>query len=575
MLFARAWENPVVYRTIISEIAPRRIGFTLAALHAVLAGIVLTCLASSVNVSEWRSTVEAIGRGGFVHGALQTGIFALLVLLIPMRLSGLIDRVRREGCFDEVVASGISPLRIAAGGWLIGAACAGLFIATTIPYAAFCIFLEGIGPGEILLAYGIQFLYANVMILAALALAIFWGMRAAAYGSLIAFGTIGLIGGLPAPSAVALLGPVRWFLGPTLLAQAAQGDRRQLALLGSPILGGSEVPAWLLGPALWILLGSAALCLILAGPAHPFAPGLNSFGTVTTGKRRRGGKRRRSPIVRRIEVAFLYRNLPRRWARRAFGLRLLAVLGLFLIVETAGIGIAFNPDPIESSSGRQLASAALGLIVGPVVIIELLLAQGAGLRSRKEIVGRIRAARVVWWDLAFFAGIAISFVVAAAPVIIDLWFPGRGLVLGDARREAFVTSFSSGFFVLALFLAVLHLLARVLSHFLALPSHVAVISYGMVLVMVLVPVLLLQPMTEVGAGHAAVRTILPAFPLPALEMAMTPPGDRRPVALGESLDDLSLFFIIYGAAFVGLFYLNVFLDVLSRRRPRPEIEHAT
>lgn len=558
----RLWENPVFYRALVSERTGRRVGVVFGLLHLVVAGGLIYFLATAL---ESQVACE-IGRGRYLYVLLQTGIFGLLVTVIPLQLAGFIDRIRKEGCFDEVVVSGIPPLRIAAGGWGVGAIFAGLFLATTLPYAVFCLYLGGLGLGDLLTGYAIQAAYANVVILGVVAAAILGGTRAAIYGGLGLFATVGLVGGLAIPSAVAHLGPVRLFLAPILRAEAFSSDPQDWLLYGPPSLYGRALHDGIYAPALWILLAAGLLALLAAGPSHAFLPGLNSFGTVTTARRIGRRRRRLSGLVRRIEVAFLYRNRPPWVERRAFAIRSLGKLAFFVLIEVLGVGIAYAPVVVGAGRVEMLAALALCLIVAPVFLLDLAFAEGAGSRDRVERIGPFRHRRVVWWDLVFVLGILLGILLALGPVGLEPLRRGWGTSLGRRGTEEFLLLFGQGLSVLVPVLIVLHLFARLLSPVSPLSSHVVFLGVLAAGIGLLLPSLLLEPLVSVGAVGKWGSWLLAASPVPALTTALS----RMDYwATTEWL----AFLWFQGGVILGLLTACTLLGGMARRARRPEVGH--
>ncbi|MBN1422845.1 MAG: hypothetical protein JXP34_28975, partial [Planctomycetes bacterium] len=533
-------ENPVVYRTIASGFTGRRVAFLLGFFHIVIGGLLIAFLGMAMGVFHWRMLEYAIGWGPYTHAILQTGIFGLLVLLLPLRLSRLIDGPRRDGCFAEVVAAGISPHRIAAGGAIVGAGYAGFLIATTIPYAVFCYLLGDLAVGDVLLAYAAQAGFALVVIVAAVAAAILSGARAAA-GVSILLGGLGLLGVLEVPAAAAWFTPVRFFLGPILTSTAGNEfmEERVKALFGPPTLCLNEIPAWIYGPGLWILVAVAGLCLILAGPAHDFRPGF---------------ARRARPV----EVAFLYRNLPARSAGKAFFLRAFALSAIFVAIACAGVGLAYEPQLVERVKTQRIALRALGWIVAPLGILDIIAIQGAGLRRRIEGIGPIRASRGAWWDLFFILSLALCFLLAVGPALLGLESTGGPRAQVARNMEDLLPSLAWGFAALGLFLAELHLLARALSHIFVLPSRARIICAITAAVALLAPLVVLEPLYSSAVLGDWARDAMGLFPGPAVTRAVT---------LGElDYKVLPLLIAVHGSLLGLLGVANLILGHRARRR---------
>ena len=328
---SRFFENPVVGRDLAAALTGPVLGLVLAIVAAV-------CLATHLGCYTffWAfSSIDRIDAGALLVAWLGIVSYCLLLFFLPLRVSGLIEGSRHGKAFDQIVVTGMSPLRVSLGQWALGLVYATLILLTTLPFQIFAYRFEGVTIAEISEGYALLFCYANVIIATTLGL----GVTRREWAAVPFVMILGVIaGGISAspflPTTVRELTPVGHFVGilfestPVISGGMPRGI---LAMLGSsPSLFSLYVPLVLFRPLLWLALIFPSGVLILLGPAQRLRPGLDIFGAaVLPGDVKRRFRRGRGGLIRRVEMAFYYENRPRWCAGWDFPLR--ALIGVLVV----------------------------------------------------------------------------------------------------------------------------------------------------------------------------------------------------------------------------------------------------
>ncbi|HBP22395.1 MAG TPA: hypothetical protein DEA08_32025 [Planctomycetes bacterium] len=418
-----AWDNPSAEadaRTILSS--PKVGGWLgLEVLLLIVVGA-STLLIAPAEEREIRDLLEVNGAGAVLIDASFLLMAALFTLLFPFRAAGLLEGPRWRGYLDQVITTGVSPLRYFAGKWATTQPLlAGLLLAA-LPFVMLYGLLGGANWGRVVVGFALLFLYANLILAVVCGLSALLHEVAAVVVTLAIFVGLFALSVLPVPSVIGSFTPVRYFIQP-MIAPLGGAEAAMLAkVYGDPNLLGLHVP-WLLWVVLsWAALaGCAALCCAL-GPLHTFVPCLNNFGAlVFPGDKKRFRFRKVRPfLTRRTELAFLFDNRsPRigRWALPLRALQLSFVLGgLALVLFSAAFA-----NPVMS----LIVHEAVFVMHTSATVIVLVLALFLLTSGRVQSLARFRLAGLriplFVFDLAVFMGLLAGLVVLHLAVFSLSW----------------------------------------------------------------------------------------------------------------------------------------------------------
>jgi len=337
-----ATDSPTLTRDMQSLLSAWRVGVWFLLLNLTL-GITLAIfifLSIYANDNDFISVVEGLGLGQFLTLAVMGGIGALCTIFIPLRASGLFEGARWARIFDQIISSGISPLRYFFGKIAAQNVFFGLIILAAFPYIIFCLSFDYGKLGFFITSLLLLWVYANVLTLVTLASSIFKHEIMAVLGVIIAYGLCYLIACWPLPPVLALVSPATHFLSPVWNIMVERN--------GSPPWGDCSsldfaVSGWQisLGSAELFLLGSlatAVVCLgvMLVGPVQCLNKHNSTFGEVVMPGdcKRKSMFRRRFALCRQAEMSFFYENRSD-WIKRWEGV--IRHVGLFGGLTTLAI----------------------------------------------------------------------------------------------------------------------------------------------------------------------------------------------------------------------------------------------
>lgn len=364
----RLGENPHVGRQLASSFTAGKLAMTFQLVAGTL--LVANGVALGNLVTDESGLLARGGAGRFLGFLSFLVLQGLLTLILPVRTLGAIDGPRVDRVFDQVVVTGLSPIRLHLGNWALTFLFGLGVLATSLPFLLNAYLLGGISSGEILAGYALLAAYSVLVITLTLAFSLQERERViAALASLLLL-IVSLVGVAPVPPALALLTPLRTFARPLLE--------------GTPVVSSWHVDPtvhlWTLSPLayqilLWCLvtlLCAGALCL---GPALRFGPELSSFGSAAGegGGRRPFFRNARVLLERRVELRFFYENRPR-WIDSIEAPYRLVSSGLLMFVLWCLItGSCFPAGPSFGalSFPRSLPHVLSVLLTGLVLFIGL------------------------------------------------------------------------------------------------------------------------------------------------------------------------------------------------------------
>lgn len=307
-----AWtlENPILERLL----ATRYTGLSLGLVYLLVTGVLLVTDVILLANSAHLGPAGSLRTGQLLHGIHCLVLTGLITVLVPSKVAGAgaIDGLRTDRALDQLVVTGVSPVRYLFGnlalGWLYGLS----FLFVSLPFEMHAWLLGGVSLGGIAAGFGMLALYSGFLVTVTLGLIVREPERHAALGVVV----LGLIAGslafAPLPAALAELTPVRFFLRQDPLWGPWVGLDPRL-LRQDPVIFFGTVPLGIYPMLLWTFLSLPFVLLVLTGPSHRFRRGQDNFGGSTS---RSGGKDRwlsafGGGLGRRVDLAFLYENRPR------------------------------------------------------------------------------------------------------------------------------------------------------------------------------------------------------------------------------------------------------------------------
>jgi len=378
-------ENPLVGRQMATHLTGGRLGVA----FFLLTGTLLTAdiITFSAVLMTHREGLVPDEAGRMLSGVNWLVLLGLLIIALPLRVAGAIDGPRMDRVFDQVVVTGVSPLRIQLGNWALAFIYALGILVVSLPFQAYAYMLGGVSLRDLALGYGTLALYSNLIIAVALGLGIVEREWVGVPVTIFVFAIAGLICVAPVPGVFGLTTPVRQFL------RAFADVQPLLRYWGvDPIIYVWSVPAEVFAPVSWVLLAAPFLLPVLLGPSHRFLPGLNNFGNVVLpgDRKRRFFRKVRISLTRRVELAFFYENRPPWLSGLDYPLRSLLAIGAVLLALGIVVGLCFRGSPAvghELSLSRDPAWAVSVLVTGAIVFLAVLLFGDS--RSRRSWSERI------------------------------------------------------------------------------------------------------------------------------------------------------------------------------------------
>lgn len=347
-------ENPLVGRHLSTVLTAPRFGLVCGFVAIVLLAADTIAIAFLGLASSTPELMRG-GAGGFLHVLHGILLHAILVIFLPIRVTGAIDVPRLEKSFDQIVVTGLSPLRLCAGNWALASAFALVVLLVSLPFEVNALALGGVDLQGILAGHAVLFLHANLIIVCAIGFGMLEREQVATPLTIIFFALAAFLGSNPStPAELAWVSPIRFFLN-----SLSAPERLGSAWKASPFFFSTEVSKDLYPFLLWPLLVTAWIIILALGPLHRFTPGMDNFGNVVLGGDRRAKlfRRLRARLTRRTEMAFFYENRPRWLERWDFVLRSLIVCGGAFLAWGIVTGLLFRGLPAVQTQLRFFRDA--------------------------------------------------------------------------------------------------------------------------------------------------------------------------------------------------------------------------
>lgn len=437
------WDNPSAEQDARTILVSPKVGLWLGL--EVLLIIIATVVALFVlpeEEDEFRRIVVAVGTGPYLTLVTLGVVTLFLTLIVPLRAVGLLEGPRWRGYLDQVVTTGITPLRYFLGKWATSQPFFLALLGASLPFVTLFGLLGGATLGRTLAAYGLLYLYANLLLVFAAGLGVVVHEVGALITTWLAFGLAQLLATLPAPSSLACFSPLRFILQPVVAAAAGSGAPIALRLYGDAHVLGLDVPwvAWALG--CWTVLAAAMAVACVVGPPHAFLPGVNNFGAVVLhGDSKRAFLRRLRPFVtRRVELAFLFENRGPRLVRWTLPLNALSQAALLGLLAVTVLPVGLDPALVGTIPELEVVLGLQSVLVAIVFGVALyVMRSGRMAAAAHASIGGLRVPHLV-----FDAGVMVGFcglvVLVFALGYADCW---RALVTVAATPRGWRQSFES------------------------------------------------------------------------------------------------------------------------------------
>ncbi len=419
-LAAAVADNPSAELDLRSLLVAPKLGALLGAEVLLLGALLVGFLQGDLQ-----EVLTRRDRGDLPIAVVLLIVTLLLTWVVPARTQGLLEGPRRRGYMDQIVTTGVSPLRYYAGRWWATQPLLLMVLGTSLPFVLLLGLLGGADWARTAATYGLLYAYGNLLVVVTFGLGVVMHEVAAMLLTQVTFTALSLLQLAPLPSTVAAWTPSRWIVAP--FAPLFAGSEAALfeRLYGPATPFGLEVPwpVWALG--LWALLAGAAAIDCLLGPLHAFVPGLNNFGLVVLPQDQKKTRlsRFRPLLTRRIELAFLFENRGPRLVRATLPLRTLQQLALLSLFATLAFAVAFDEQVIQELRLGELRVVHGGVAAG-LLVLSLFAFSNDRLRSLQQLpVGPWRLPQLTCDGAGFvlFLGLlvllhATAFTVAWEPI---------------------------------------------------------------------------------------------------------------------------------------------------------------
>ncbi|MEM7384580.1 MAG: hypothetical protein AAF514_06510 [Verrucomicrobiota bacterium] len=385
------YTSPTRERDMVAIFSPVRIaGWFLILNLVIIAGAALFFVFLQ-QVADDVSWIAGLGLGKMLAGVIFLSLGAFLTIFIPIRILGFLMGPRSNRYFDQIVISGISPIRYFIGKVIAQNAFFLVTLAATIPYFILALSLGGFEIGYVLSGILLLWLHVNVLSFVSLALSIMtyeiWSLILVLLAFAFAFG-FGFGPWNPNPL---LITPSQVLISP--LWEQAQ-DLHFHHLEAFPFLS-LQQSQFLLYTLISLVLIAGCFVYLLIGPPNCITRATSTFGEVVMpgDNKRRGFLKKRAGLRLRSEIAFFYENCHDRIRQRDFLLRWGMKEGLFF----AALTLTFFLFILRGAYFNQrdfLQEAVLPVSVIACLINVLLLSQTTGSERLKQ--RRLEAGTIDW-----------------------------------------------------------------------------------------------------------------------------------------------------------------------------------
>ena len=365
------WDNPTAEHDARAILSSPKVGLWLGIeITLITLACAFTAFVLPETERELRNLASHVGAGTYLIATTLIILTIFLTLVVPLRASGLLEGPRWRGYMDQLVTTGVSPLRYFAGKWATSQIFFLTLLLASIPFVVLFGLLSDVSWSWTLTAYLVLYAYCNLLLIVTFGLGIVLHESMAILLTWLLFALFILVDFWPVPSCLAVMTPIRFLIQPFVEIVSGSGSA-----IVAPIYGAAQPYGFTLPWPVWAMLvwGTVASMLsvtCLLGPLHAFVPGMNNFGAVVLpGDHRRVFFSRLRPfLTRRVELAFLFENRGPRLVRWTLPLRSLQQF-LFLSLLTSLLFAAVFDASIVGILPREGLVASHGFATSLVLVI--------------------------------------------------------------------------------------------------------------------------------------------------------------------------------------------------------------
>lgn len=282
-------------------------GFTIGSAGLLLNGAVMFFvlpLLLDPDDESFRRITESVGFGQTLALILLGGATILATLLIPLRLASVFWGPRIGRYFDQIVLSGISPVRFVIGKALSQNLFLGLIFFLLLPYLILCLTLGGVEPIFFFACVFLVWLYCMALAMVTLWLSLYVNELISAVLVMLVASIACALGATPIPFQPFWLTPFPALVQP-IYASLADGN----AFPPARIMPAFRTLFFGCSAGMLTIIGFATLGIYL-GPLYGIIRDNSTFGEVVRpgDSRRKRWFRLRHHIQRPSELAFFYEN---------------------------------------------------------------------------------------------------------------------------------------------------------------------------------------------------------------------------------------------------------------------------
>lgn len=416
------------------------VGLTALILNAGMLGVIAMLIDSP---SGFRRLLQTLDFGGLLGLLLCGGAIAAVTLLVPLRQTGLFLAPRIGRYFDQIVLSGISPLRYMAGTIVAQNLFFALILFMMVPWFTLALSIGGMHFGTFLGNLFLIWLYSMLLAVSTAALSLYVTEPLAFGAVTLASLFLSVLSLLPIPLQPGLVTPV-----PALLASVPQ-----LMLAAAPMFGSQigYTETFVLTTVVMSAVIVAGLLQLHFGPLFGLIRDNSAFGEVVHegDNRLKRRFRFRLHIQRPSELAFFYQNrspLLSRWeglirwggsllllgSVAGFGCTLLFA-GLRIMLIGTNAALAANAGYITSVVQAAYVAGQLGTAATAVAAVLMFSHNRSTFSMPISVIPgiRLRVGTLDWFAFVLLLGGTAA---AVTLILLDAAGPCRGL-MSVAREQ--------------------------------------------------------------------------------------------------------------------------------------------
>lgn len=317
-------DSPTYGRDRANLLSAFTIGVTALLLNGAVLFLVLPLMLDPDD-RDFRMLTENVEFGQLLALALLGGAAAFATLLIPLRLMGVFLGPRVGRYFDQIVLSGISPLRFVIGKATSQNLFLLLILFLLLPYLVLSLTLGGVDFGTFLAGLFLVWLYCMALALATLWASLYMNDVLAAVLVIVCAAILGGFGFAPIPIQPFVVTPIPALINPVYRSMpwAQQVNLPDFLPVFLSCAGGMTVVI------------CASVFAIYLGPLYGIIQENSTFGEVVRAgdSKRKRWFRLRLHIQRPSEIAFFYENRSERFRRMEGLIRWGVGLGGMLVLS--------------------------------------------------------------------------------------------------------------------------------------------------------------------------------------------------------------------------------------------------